>query len=296
MTRIYDLPHSQPTRLKNKRCAYCNADFIGEGEPEKEHVIGRRFVPKNSHNGQWNLHLNSCHRCNQAKSTLENDISAISMIQTTGSSGGFDPTLAEEAERKGKSTSQRTGKPVSLSSESSKIVTQFGRATISFGFKAPAQVDTSRLYQLARFQIAGFFFLLTYDEEKRQGYCWPGEFLPLGAVRRSDWGNPIKTGFSSATRNWDFRFGGGPTSSGYFQALIKKHPSETLWSWALEWNCNYRIFGFLGNRSEANKIISGFEPPQKSGPYSGEEAVFFSRKESPLLEDDDDFFFNVRNQ
>lgn len=296
MTRTYDLPHNQPTRIKNHRCAYCNAEFSEEGEPEKEHVIGRLFVPKGSHNGQWNLHLNSCHRCNQDKSALENDISAISMIQTAGPSSEFDTILAGEAKRKGKTTSRRTRKPVSLSSETSKIATRFGDATISFGFNAPAQVDTSRLYRLARYQIAGFFFLLTYDEEKRQGYCWPGEFMPLGAVRRTDWGNPIKTLFSSAVCNWEFRFGGGPTSNGYFQALIKKHPTEALWSWALEWNNNYRLFGFLGNRAEAEQIISGFEPLQKSGPYSDGEANCFISQETPLLEDSDDLFFYVRDK
>ena len=130
MAQIVDLPHNQPTRIKNNRCAYCNAEFSNDGEPEKEHVIGRLFVAKGSHDGQWNLHVNSCHRCNQDKSSLENDISAISMIQTAGLSEEIDVNLASEAERKGKSTSRRTGKPVSLGSEDSKIETQFGGATI----------------------------------------------------------------------------------------------------------------------------------------------------------------------
>lgn len=116
MTELNNLSHNQPTRLRNDRCAYCNAEFVGD-EPEKEHVIGKNFVPKGSHQQWWNLHLNSCHRCNQIKSKLENDISAISMQQTFVSESDFDEELSREAERKSKTKSQRTGKPVKDSAE-----------------------------------------------------------------------------------------------------------------------------------------------------------------------------------
>lgn len=113
-----ELSHNQPTRLHNKRCAYCNAEFARDNEPQKEHVIGRRFVPKGSHDRQWNLHLNSCNECNQRKSELENDISAITMIsQFSGKSE--DELLLSEVSRKSRTKSNRTGKPVSDSAETS---------------------------------------------------------------------------------------------------------------------------------------------------------------------------------
>ncbi len=34
MIEIQDLAHNQPTRLRNVRCAYCNAEFASNG-PEK---------------------------------------------------------------------------------------------------------------------------------------------------------------------------------------------------------------------------------------------------------------------
>lgn len=37
------LDNSQPTRLKNKRCADCQAEFLRADEPQKAHVIPARF-------------------------------------------------------------------------------------------------------------------------------------------------------------------------------------------------------------------------------------------------------------
>ena len=42
-------------------------------------MIGRRFVPKGKLNNQWNLIVRVCIKCNNKKSDLEDDISAISM-------------------------------------------------------------------------------------------------------------------------------------------------------------------------------------------------------------------------
>ena len=97
-----EINHKRPTRLKNKRCAYCHAEFLREGEPQKEHVIGLLFVPRGSHNQQWNLHLNACNLCNQAKSVLENDISAISMVAAAREFGETEHYVLQEADRKSK--------------------------------------------------------------------------------------------------------------------------------------------------------------------------------------------------
>jgi hypothetical protein len=53
--------------------------MLTEESATDEHVIGRRFVPKNTMFGQWNVILRACRECNTAKSELENDISAITM-------------------------------------------------------------------------------------------------------------------------------------------------------------------------------------------------------------------------
>lgn len=286
-----ELTHNQPTRLRNARCAYCNADFSRNDEPQKEHVIGRLFVPKGSHDRQWNLHLNSCHECNQRKSNLENDISAITMISQL-SVGAEDEILLSEASRKSRTKSNRTGKPVADSAETFRSEHAFGNAKMSFSFSAPPQVENDRMFALARYQLAGFFFMITYKKDKEMGVLWPGHYLPMGVVRRQDWGNKTKASFSQATKDWSLRFAAG-TSSGYYCALIKKHPAHELWSWALEWNQNFRLFGFFGDKELAKKIVSDFAVPKREGPFSGPDGSTFFATTEIALDEDQDVFFHV---
>lgn len=226
MAKVTDLPHNQPTRLKNLHCAYCSASFKDD-KPEKEHVIGKNFVPRGSHQQQWNLHVNSCHSCNQIKSQLENDLSAITMLQVTGVKE-LDDNLAGEAKRKSKTISQRTKKPVHDSTESIKITQQLGTGmSMTFGLTAAPQADEKRMFHLALFQLAGFFYCMSYNYESQLGKCWPGAYMPLGALHKQDWGNPNIVSFAEQTADWTFRFGGA-TSNGYFQALIKRPSSKPI--------------------------------------------------------------------
>lgn len=285
-----ELSHNQPTRLQNARCAYCNTEFSRSDEPQKEHVIGRLFVPKGSHDRQWNLHLNSCHECNQRKSNLENDISAITMISQLPE-GAEDEILLSEASRKSRTKSQRTERPVADSAETFQFEHTFGNAKMSFCLSAPPQVDDHRMFALARYQLAGFFFMITYKKDKEMGVLWPGDYLPIGVVRRQNWGDPAKASFSQATKDWPLRFAAG-TSSGYYCALIKKHPAHEIWSWALEWNQNFRLFGFFGDKELAKKMVSDFAVSKREGPFPGPDgSTFYATTEIPLDEEQDIFFY-----
>lgn len=290
MTKLKNLPHNQPTRLRNIRCAYCNADFVGD-EPEKEHVIGKNFVPRGSHEQWWNLHLNSCHNCNQIKSKLENDISAISMQQHFVSESDFDEELALEAQRKSVTKSQRTGKPVKDSAEKINIRQQLSSdISAEFGLISPAQVDRNRMFQLARFQLAGFFYLMTFSEESKLGKYWEGVYAPIDAVHRRDWGNTNITSFSEATADWEMKFGGAPTSNGYFQALLKQNGQHSLWSWAIEWNKQHRLYGFFGDKALIKEADERLAKNILSAPIKDGDAVYRSRVDVPLRQDEDRFF------
>lgn len=290
MSTLISLPHNQPTRLRNVRCAYCNAEFVGN-EPEKEHVIGKNFVPKGSHQQWWNLHLNACHACNQIKSRLENDISAITMQQPFAAEGDFDEGLALEAQRKGVATSQRTKNPVKDSAEEFQIRRQFGQgASITFGFTSPAQVDQNRLFQLARFQLAGFFYLMTYSEEAGLGRYWEGVYAPMDSVPRRDWGNAHITSFSKETAKWVVKFGGAPTSNGYFQALIKQNGQQPLWCWAIEWNKQYRLYGFFGDEALIREVGETLAKNTMSPAVKDGDTTYRYRIEVPLQEGEDHFF------
>lgn len=291
MPNARSLSHKQPTKLQNTRCAYCNAEFAKPGEPEKEHVVGKNFVPKGAHDQQWNLHVNSCHDCNQRKSRLENDLSAITLQPELGQREE-DPLRWREAHRKSKTFSQRTGKLVSQSVEEFKLSGKLGTADVTFSLSAKPQFDHSRAFELAVFQLRGFFFLMTYDSKKGMGHAWPGHYMPISALPKSDWGNPLALSFASHVKDWDKRFEAVWLARGFYGALIKKHPTEELWSWALEWNKSTRLFGFFGDRTQAQDIVDGFEVPLQSSwkPQSMGSAIRY-REEVPLPFDADDLFF-----
>lgn len=287
--KMKPLSHNQPTRLHNIRCAYCNAEFERSDEPQKEHVIGRLFVPKGMHEQQWNLHLNSCFTCNQTKSQLENDISAISMIHTPADALGVDSTLASESHRKRKTKSQFTGRAVADSNSTFEFTAMLGLATIKFSTIGPPQVDAERVFLLALYQLRGFHYFLTYDANARCGYRWDGIYAPLGCSRRSDWGNPLIVTFSELVGTWQMRLN-APTSNGYYRVLIKKSPTDSLWSWALEWNKILRVFGLYGDEAAVENAIAQVRNRGGMNQMSDIDSATRRRVEVPTSEDGDRLF------
>src|SRR5687768_10576572 len=104
---------SRPLLLRNVTCPYCGK-LVSRHARTKEHVIGRRFVPRGALDRCWNLIVWACHGCNRQKSDLEDDISAITMqFHTAGLHGMNDVTLQNEALRKSaRSISRNTRKPI----------------------------------------------------------------------------------------------------------------------------------------------------------------------------------------
>jgi hypothetical protein len=243
-------------------CPYC-ASALDPKTRSKEHVIGRRFVPKGSTENRWNLILWACSTCNNTKSDLEDDIAAITMyFHTTGLAAMADPVAQAEALRRGqKSSSRKTGKPVASSHASIRTTSQLGPVEMTVGFTAPPQIDDARAYQLARMQMLGFFYLLTYEPDRNLGHWWPGEFLPVHGTIRSDWGNLVQRAFMKAVAPWDYRLV-AHTADGYYKAAIRRHPSEELWSWAVEWNKSFRLVGFFGSVEAAKTIAQAFPRTQ----------------------------------
>lgn len=293
---VIRFPANRVHRLHNVVCPYCGA-ALTEANREKEHVIGRRFVPRGKLQAQWNLILNSCSTCNKLKSGYEDDVSAITMQPDAyGKFGVDDPDLVAEAWRKAaNSGSRRTGRPVKDSLGELKFsVAPFPGLSMDFSFTSPPQVDDARVYELARMQLQAFFFMITYKDDQERGWWWPGEFMPYLHSRRSDWGSKQWLGFMQATKDWDMRVHAVGANQ-FFCCSIKRHPAAECWSWALEWNHQHRLAGFLGDRSAAQKIVNGIPAEELNHVTLGPNRYIRYRRDVQLA-DADDILFATRDE
>lgn len=291
LSKFFRPPLKQAIILKNLRCAYCGDELTSE-TATRDHVIGRRFVPKGKLKAQWNLILNACRECNNQKSDLEDDIAAITLLpDLLGKFPHDDATAMAEAERRATgSISRRTRKPVLHSNEELKVEGNLGPGLkATFGLVAPPQIDQSRAFELARLHLTAFFFLQTYNPDTKQGGWWLHGFHPTAMAHKDDWGNATMRGFMTATRDWECRFH-GVTADGFFKVIIRRHPNNESWGWALEYNQSLRLIGFFGEREPAQKTVESFPPAQFKTLYQSSKEWLRMRVEIPLSESDDTLF------
>ena len=279
-------------RLNNLSCPYCGVELT-QGISEKEHVIGRRFVPKSKLDNCWNLILNACKTCNGNKADLENDISAVTMQPDAfGRFGHDDATGRSEATRKAENSySRRTKKLVKHSHEQIRIDMPFRlQESITFGLAAPPQVDAERVFELARLQLVGFFYWLTFEKNRKCGYWWLGEFYPVVYANYSDWGSAVLRAFGDSVVNW------GPclrvvTADEFYKIVLRKHAKDNCWSWALEWNHALRVVGFFGDLQTAKNVEDEFPKLSWCVIPARPDAHTRFRPEIPLSEAEDDKLF-----
>jgi len=125
----------QPTILKNLTCAYCGCSFSATKVDTKEHVVARRFVPKGTLAGSWNLILRACDSCNSEKAELEDDISALSLQALAYQSDlPNDPIVSKEIARKAPESLSRTTKKPVADSEQSMSFSHASQPGLSFNF------------------------------------------------------------------------------------------------------------------------------------------------------------------
>ncbi len=286
---LTEMPRKRPVVLRNLTCPYCGCELDKESST-KEHVVGRRFVPVGTLYQDWNLILRACMLCNGRKSDLEDDISVITMHHDAFGNSPSPEAAAEVERKKTKSYSRRTGKPVGESVESMKLHASLCEvATMTFAFTGPPQVESDRAFELARLQMMGFFYFLTYNEETSRGHFWLGKFAPLLEARKSDWGNSTHRAFMNTVLTWEPRILVS-TAKHHYAAAIRKHPTQNLWSWAVEWNRSYRVVGFFGEESPAQAAIAQLPQLRARSIAEGETRWFRYRTDTPLKEEDDSLF------
>lgn len=255
-------------------------------------MIGRRFVPKGKLDGQWNLIVRACNTCNGKKSDLEDDISAITMqADVSGKHATEDEALKQEAKRKAaNSISRRTRKTVCESSEKIKLEMPIGLGVqFTFNLSSPPQIQEERIYELARMQLAGFFYWITYDHTTKKGGFWIGSFFALLQTPRSDWGNPVHMHFMNTVGNWEPRLLAIGADS-FFKTAIRRHPEAVCWSWALEWNQNHRVIGFFGEEVAIRAVLAHFPILKTSTIVQGPKEFVCFRTETTLNESEDCLF------
>lgn len=291
---IKHLDPAKAVRLYNTACLYCGRPFGPALKRTTEHIIGRRFVPSGSLDRHWNLIASACLKCNGIKSGLENDISALTMQpDVLGRHPQDDEVLRSEGIRKGAGAiSEFTKKCVAKSRESLAVETPLlagvPRARMRFSFTGPPTFDEDRAFRLAWYQVAGFFYWITYKKEKGVGCHWLGSFMPLMLVRESDWGNTLMRSFQELVSTWGYRvFGGGD----YFAVCLKRSPdSRPLWSWALEWNRTFRLIGFAGNEEAAQQSGKNLVWPKSQTIRDGPNSWLRFRQEQRISDQDDRLF------
>lgn len=283
-----------PILLNNVTCPYCGSRF-GKGEVvrTREHVIGRNFVPRGKLDRQWNLILWACKRCNGHKADLENDLSAISMQPDAGGKhANSDLTLMSEAARKAeKSFSRLTGKPVKASHEKLTFKVPFAPGVaFEFNFTAAPQADSQGVYDLARLQLMGFFYWITFDRSTQKGSFWLAGFFPVFDTVRSDWGNAIMRAFMDAVVGWEPRVLAIGADE-FFKIAIRRYPVAECWSWALEWNKKHRVIGFFGDRAAAENIARGFPRLKVQSIAEGPDSFVQYHVETALPDEEDRLFY-----
>ncbi|MGH6939585.1 hypothetical protein, partial [Hypericibacter sp.] len=76
----------------------------------------------------------------------------------------------------------------------------------------------------------------------------------------------------------------------FFKIIIRRHPSAVCWSWALEWNRQFRVIGFFGARDTAETIVKDFPVLKTETVANGPDEIIKYRTETALADDDDLLF------
>jgi hypothetical protein len=285
------LQKNQAIRLRNDTCPYCNK-VLDKTNSNKEHVIGKKFVPKHSFERSWNLILQACIDCNFEKSQYEDDVSAI----TLGARRWFAPERDSETnklinEKISKCKSRKTNKLVIDSIETMSYQVEMPGVDLNMKFSAPPQLDKQRINTLAQYHVMAFFYLLTYDEELKRGTFLESDLLVLNHAISTDWGNELQLSFATEVINWDTRIVASAAEDN-FRIAIRKHPTELTWSWAIEWNQFCRIIGFFGEKKPIENTVSKLAKLRFFLTNCEDGSRIRQREEIPMADNDDLLFIH----
>jgi hypothetical protein len=283
----------QKAARSNQHCLYCGA-LVGTGArvaSEKEHLIGRQFVPSGYlDGGAFNFIFRACVGCNQEKGKAERHLSTITLFSSPARL--TSPPIAALAQRKAAKDfhPDRKGTLVEDSHEHATVRSRFGPMRATFELTAPPQPNTEAVQILACRHIQGLFSLVTSrDPTKAES----SRLLPaqrvyfFGSYLHTDFGNPQLREVAARVSRWEGLLH-VTTARGYFKAVLRRPPAGGGgWFWALEWNRCLRVVGGIA-KSESE--LAFFQDLPALGWLALPDGVGRMREEIPLQEGPDLLF------
>ncbi|QTC88410.1 hypothetical protein [Brevundimonas pondensis] len=279
--------HRKPEH-SNQHCLYCG-EFVGVGsvvESDKEHLINRRIAapglmadPK-----AFNFIFRACKRCNREKAEIEDHISAVTLLTSPGRE---DPLIdAVACAKAAASFDRRRGQPVGQVRHEFKVA----MGPFTFGMIAGAQVEPDAIRLLAFRHVQGIFSLCTSLDPRRSEttrLLSGDRFGFFSAYSYRDWGNPKLLEIARRAHGY-VRLAEFTTADGFFRAALRPGPEGDPWFWALEWNQNYRIVGWIGDPFTPPAPFQDL-PPLTWHRISPTDRI---REEAPLPENAEDLLFD----
>lgn len=148
------------------------------------------------------------------------------------------------------------------------------------------------MHELARLQLVGFFSMLTYDDAARRGFFWTGQYAPVVVARREDWGNLRLRWVDEVSRDWEYRLH-AIAAEGFFKLWIRRRTGEpAVWSWAMEWNRNFRLAGFFGDEASVRDMLRDLPSLDLQTVSEAPGRWLRMRTEVPVADEDDTLFAN----
>jgi hypothetical protein len=246
----------------NQLCPYCGR-IIGAGSEipfDKDHLIGRRFVPKRMLDGNaFNFLFGACIDCNNGKSEAEGHIAAVTLFTSPGRAE--DPEINAEAVRKatGDYHPIEKGKRVCNAHVQQSLKYSFGAATFEFQMHAPPQLAEGDVCLVAGRQVQALFFLITNSnplDPAATKRLQMSNIHILGYFPENDWGNPWLVEMTRRIKNWK-QYLGTHSAQGYFKAVMYCTDDEDEeWFWALEWNRSYRVLGAIAKKDGIPRVFA----------------------------------------
>lgn len=285
--------HHRLASKSNQHCLYCGV-LVGEGssvESDKEHLIGRRFVPAGAMEGTaFNFIFRACRECNARKAAAERHISSVSLF--TSPARGTDSHADAIARQKGARDfhPRRRGTLVQNAYETSEVRHQFGPATFRFNLAAPPQLIEDEVFLLASMQVQALFSLVTTlrpDDPAELRLLPLEQIIALGFFVASDWGNPQLIEVARRARPWQPRVQ-IVSARGFFRALVRRSDNDGEgWFWALEWNNSVRIAGAITLPGASSSLFDSLPSLGWSPLPDGTGRI---RLETPLTPEQDTLF------